>query len=101
MDTTNCVLAKDEVADDVLDVPVRTLDAVLDGRSPTLTKMDVEGFETDVVAGSARGLDDPGLLAVILELNGSGTRYGFDEDALHRNLLGRGFETFRYRSFGR
>jgi hypothetical protein len=36
-----------------------------------------------------------------MELNGSGARYGFDEDALHRDLLGRGFETFRYRPFER
>ena len=40
---------------------------------------------------------DPGLLAVIVELNGSGARYAFDEDALRRDLLGRGFKTFRYR----
>jgi hypothetical protein len=35
------------------------------------------------------------------KLNGSGRRYGFDEDALHRDLLGRGFETWCYRPFGR
>ncbi len=35
LDTVNHVLAEDEVADDVLEVPVRALDAVLDGRSPT------------------------------------------------------------------
>jgi hypothetical protein len=35
------------------------------------------------------------------KLNGSGRRYGFDEDALHRDLLGRGFETWCYRPFER
>ena len=54
-----------------------------------------------MLAGAERALADPGLLAVIMELNGSGARYGFDEDALHRDLLGRGFETFRYRPFER
>lgn len=44
---------------------------------------------------------DPGLLAVIMELNGSGGRYGFDEESLHRDLLGRGFATYRYRPFER
>ena len=51
--------------------------------------------------GAREHLADPGLLALIMELNGSGARYGFDEDALHRDLLGRGFETFLYRPFER
>ena len=63
--------------------------------------MDVEGFESEVLAGAGRALADPGLLAVIMELNGSGARYGFDEDALHGDLLGRGFETFLYQPFER
>ena len=77
------------------------LDAVLQGQSPALIKIDVEGFETAVLAGAEQALADPGLLAVIMELNGGGARYGFDEDALHRDLSGRGFETFRYRPFER
>ncbi len=101
LDTVNHVLADGELADDALEVPVRALDAVLDGRSPSLIKIDVEGFETEVLAGAERALADPALMAVIMELNGSGARYGFDEDVLHRDLLGRGFETFRYRPFER
>jgi hypothetical protein len=70
---------------------------VLDGRPPTLIKLDVEGFETEVPAGAQLALADPGLMAVMMELNGSRVRYGFDEDALHRELLGRGFATCLYR----
>jgi hypothetical protein len=99
--SVNHVLAEGESADDAMEGAVRTLDAVLDGRSPTLIKLDVEGFERAVLAGAGRALADPGLLAVIMERNGSGARYGFDEDALHWDLLGRGFETFRYRPFER
>lgn len=84
-----------------MEVPVRTLDSVLDGASPALIKMDVEGFETEVLAGAERTLADPDLLAIIMELNGSGSRYGFDEDALHRDLLACGFSTYRYRPFER
>ena len=101
LDTVNHVLAAGEAADGVVEVPVRTLDAVLAGQSPTLIKIDVEGFETEVLAGAERALADPGLLAVIMELNGSGGRYGFDEEALHRDLLGHGFATYRYRPFER
>jgi hypothetical protein len=56
----------------------------------------VEGYETEVLAGAERTLAAPGLLAVIMELNGSGARYGFDEDALHQSLLQSGFQTCRY-----
>ena len=101
LDTVNHVLAEGELTGDALEVPVRTLDSVLDGQSPTLIKMDIEGFESEVLAGAVRTLADPGLLAVIMELNGSGGRYGFDEEALHGAMLGQGFETFRYRPFER
>jgi FkbM family methyltransferase len=100
-DTVNHVLAEGESADDAVEVPVRALDAVLEGQRPTLLKIDVEGFESEVLAGAERALTDPALLAVIMELNGSGARYGFDEAALHRDMLARGFETFRYRPFER
>ena len=101
LDTVNHVVAAGEAEAAVLEVPVRTLDGVLNGRPPALIKMDVEGFETEVLAGARRTLDDPGLMALIMELNGSGSRYGFDEDALHRDLLARGFVTCRYRPFAR
>ena len=97
LDTVNHVLGAGESVDAMIEVPVRSLDAVLAGRSPALIKIDVEGYETEVLAGAGQALADPGLLAVIMELNGSGARYGFDEEALHRDLLGRGFATYRYR----
>lgn len=101
LDTVNHVLAEGETTDNVLEVPVRPLDRVLEGQSPTLMKIDVEGFETEVLAGAAQALSNPELLAVVMELNGSGERYGFDEEALHREMLERGFETWRYRPFER
>ena len=97
LDTVNHVLGAGESADAMIAVPVRPLDAVLAGRSPALIKIDVEGYETEVLAGAGQALADSGLLALIMELNGSGARYGFDEEALHRDLLGRGFATYRYR----
>ncbi len=101
LDTTNHVLDDDERVADTLAMPVQTLDAVLNEVGPTLIKIDVEGFETEVVAGAERTLGSPDLLAVIMELNGSGDRYGFDEDALHQRMMEFGFESCHYRPFER
>ena len=76
LDTVNHVLAEGELTGDALEVPVRTLDSVLDGQSPTLIKMDIEGFESEVLAGAVRTLADPGLLALMMERNGSGGGMG-------------------------
>lgn len=95
-DTVNHVLAESESARQIVDVPIRTLDDVLTGREPVVIKIDVEGFESEVLAGGEKVLACPDLLAVIIELNGSGKRYGQDDDQLHVLLQNNGFESFRY-----
>ena len=96
LDTTNHVLGSEEYGESAIEVPIVSLDEVLEGRVPTLLKIDVEGVETEVIAGAERTLQHPNLLAVIMELNGSGKWYGYDERALHRQMLDRGFEPHRY-----
>lgn len=91
LDTVNHVATAEDPAAARISVPIQTLDAILAGRSPALIKIDVEGFESEVLAGAAATLADPALFAVIMEMNGSGTRYGVDETALHRDMLARGF----------
>jgi len=85
----------------VIEVPVRTLDEMLEGRTPVLLKIDVEGFEWPAFLGASRLLADPGLKALIVELNGSGSRYGFQEEQLHRLLLSNGFTPYSYEPFER
>jgi hypothetical protein len=41
------------------------------------------------------------LKAIIIELNGSGLRYGYDEKAIHNHFLGLGFSPFKYNPFTR
>ncbi|HEX8340820.1 MAG TPA: FkbM family methyltransferase [Tepidisphaeraceae bacterium] len=97
-DTTNHVIGSDEpsTGDNVVEVAVERLDDALNGRIPTVMKIDVEGFETAVIAGGETVLGDPRLQAVLMELIGAGTRYGHDEDVLHQRLLGFGFKTYAY-----
>ena len=85
----------------VVDVPCRSLDEVLAGRHPTLIKIDVEGYELAVLDGAAAALADPDLLAVILELNGSGQRFGCPDRVVHERMLALGFETVFYSALTR
>lgn len=95
-DTLNHVLGEKEVCRKSVSVPIMRLDDIVQYRKPRVIKIDVEGFETEVLGGATKTLADMDLLAVIIELNGSGERYGFDEDALHRKMLNLGFQTYRY-----
>ena len=101
LDTVNHVLSDGETHATSVEVPVRTLDEVVGDAAPALLKMDVEGYETEVLAGAGRTLANPALHALILELNGSGRRYGFDEDAIRQQLRDLGFIACSYRPFER
>jgi hypothetical protein len=84
-----------------ISVAVKSLDEALRDQHPTVLKIDVEGFETRVIEGGSNILAEPTLLAVVMELNGSGERYGFDESALHRRMLLHMFKPFAYSPFDR
>ena len=96
LDTMNHAVAPDESSRSVLTVPVTTLDSILGETRPTMIKIDVEGFETRVIDGAQETLRSPALVAVLMELNGSGNRYGFNEEVLHEHMLSLGFLAAAY-----
>ena len=100
-DTRNRVLLEDNTGSPAIQVPVTSLDEILDGKEPTAIKMDVEGYETAVIAGATRSLDNESLLALVVELNGHGAVYGYDESHLQRRLVDFGFQPCRYAPFER
>jgi FkbM family methyltransferase len=100
-DTGNHVAAKDEPDANVVSVPVITIDSLTAGKVPVLVKIDVEGYETEVLKGMTETLDKPDMKALIIELNGSGARYGYDEAKLHELLLSKQFSACRYDPFTR
>jgi hypothetical protein len=77
------------------------LDHALENREPTLIKIDVEGYEAQVLAGAVETLSRPSLLAVILETNESGQRYGVDDRRLDEVIVEHGFERLTYEPFTR
>ena len=103
-DTVNHVVTASEnkKSEEIIEVPVKSFDAIaLREGIPNLVKIDVEGFETEVLKGMMRSLQSTGLRAIIIELNGSGGRYGFDEKLIHEQLLAAGFLPHAYDPFKR
>jgi hypothetical protein len=84
-----------------LPVPVMPLDALLQAQRVTLLKVDVEGMELPVLEGATALLADDALGAVIVELNGSGWRYGRSDDAVVARLTAAGFCAAAYDPFTR
>jgi len=100
-DTTNHALAAGENCANSVSVELTTLDEYLQGESPSLAKIDVEGYETPVLEGATATLAKPSLRAMIMELNGSGTRYGYDESHILELMFDHGFRTYSYNPLNR
>jgi hypothetical protein len=77
-----------------VDVSLTTLDQLLQeaGATPLLWKVDVEGYEPEVLLGAAAALQQPHLRAVLLEA---------DTPALQRTMEQAGFARFSYHLFSR
>lgn len=78
------------------EVVLDTLDRLLAGESATMIKIDVEGFELQVLKGAARTLAEPALEALIVEMGDGLARYGDDEDRMFALLAGHGFMPVAY-----
>jgi FkbM family methyltransferase len=101
LDAANHVLANGSgKSGDVCEVECVRLDDVIT-TPPILIKVDVEGFETEVINGGMKTFSSPELKAIIIELNGSGTRYGYNEKQIHETLQSLGFKPYIYEPFTR
>ncbi len=96
----NHVIADDEITKSKIIVNVSTLDEELKD-TPFLMKIDVEGYETPALEGAENTLKNQELCAVIMELNGSGSRYGYDESKILSMMSNYGFKTYSYQPFKR
>lgn len=104
LDVVNHVILHKSVGEDeeLISVSCEPLDLLLaDRQSPSLLKIDVEGFEQEVINGAESVLSNTALKAIIIELNGSGGRYGYDENNIHQQLLSFGFYCYQYAPFTR
>jgi FkbM family methyltransferase len=100
LDTLNHVVTASE-SSGCVEVTVSKLDNLLEDEDPSILKIDVEGFETRVIEGAERTLKKESLHSIIVELNGSGSRYGFDETKIFESLCEYGFLPYDYDPFTR
>lgn len=97
----NHVVNSSEANSTTKKIEVNTLDAILNNENPSLLKIDVEGFELEVLNGGEETLKKNSLKAIIIELNGSGMNYGFKDTDIDEKLKSYGFQSFEYDPFRR
>ncbi len=95
LDAVNHILAADETTE-CTQISVSTIDKILAGDIPTVIKIDVEGHEKPVLTGAQGTLAHPEVLAVLVETNGSGTRYGNTDSDVLALMARHGFKPFSY-----
>jgi len=101
LDTMNHALAQSESDSGAIEVKVVTLDSILKDKEPSLIKIDVEGYETPVLQGATETLKKESLHSVIMELNGSGARYGHQETKIVDMMFDYRFACYTYDPFTR
>ena len=103
LDSMNHVVSENtqSIQNDIVEVPVITLDEIFVSQEPQIIKIDVEGFELNVLTGAFKTLLSDNLKAIIIELNGSGIRYGFSDEMIHEKLLSNSFHPYSYDPFMR
>ena len=101
LDCTNRLVPSEASGPEGEVVDITTLDNVLDGKSPAMLKVDVEGFETEVIRGAVNTLANPALQCVLLELGGAGEQFGYDENDILLKMKEFGFSTCAYEPFTR
>lgn len=101
LDAVNHIVTDAAETQDGTQISVSTIDQLLVADVPTVIKIDVEGHEKQVIAGAQRTLDDPQLLAVLVETNGSGARYGNTDSDIVAQMSRHGFHPFSYEPVAR
>lgn len=66
-----------------------------------MIKIDVEGFEMEVLKGASKILENTSLKALIVEINGCCNKYNVSEKDIHKEICSFGFSAIDYNPFTR
>ncbi len=82
-------------------IEVTTLDKDLDSNQKYFFKIDVEGYEYNVIEGGKNILSSQNTIAIIIELNGSGDAFGHSNQDIHNNIVSLNFTPVAYEPLSR
>ena len=101
LDAINHVITDSNYSGSVTEIPVKPLDQLMENYSPNFLKIDVEGFEANVINGAVETLKRSELRVIIMETNGLSDQYEFGQNYIHNKLLALGFTPNNYFPFER
>ncbi|MCE7040571.1 FkbM family methyltransferase [Dyadobacter sp. CY312] len=101
LDAINHVITDGNYSGSVTNVPVNSLDNLMKNRTPNFLKIDVEGFEANVINGATETLNRPELKVIMMETNGLSDQYEFGQNYIHDKLLAIGFRPYNYNPYQR
>jgi FkbM family methyltransferase len=96
LDAINHVIQDSGFNGPTTEVPVNSLDNILSGRPINFMKVDVEGFEANVINGAFKTLATNTLNVIIIETNGLSDQYEFGQNYIHNKLVEFGFQPYNY-----
>lgn len=101
LDSINRVKRDEDTSLETELIKEETLDNLLKDNIPSFIKIDVEGFELNVLKGAKNILQEPNLKILIIETNGLSSKYQLNEDEIFRIIENYGFSLYSYSPFER
>ena len=97
-DTMNHILDNTESTSGAITVPKLSVDHIAKEIQvmPEILKVDVEGYETEVVRGGMGVISSSEVNVLMMELRGHGSRYGFNENEIDFHMREFGFRSYAY-----
>lgn len=96
-DCTNHVIVNtSENNQNLISQKIKTLNSILNLNDEYVLKIDTEGYEYNILKGANKILNQGKIIAIIIEINGSGAKYGFNDNDIHIELKKYGYYPIKY-----